>query len=71
MDGLTVVWYAAICGVLSAFAPSFGGRKMRLVIGAIVGILAASLFPFMRGFGLSMIGYQINNDTKRVFVTTR
>lgn len=53
MDFTAIAWYAAICGALSAFAPLFGGRIARVVIGATVGILAASLFPLMR----SMIGY--------------
>lgn len=53
MDISTIAWYAAICGALSAVAPMFGGRTTRVLIGAVVGILAASLFPFMR----SMFGY--------------
>ncbi|MEN3791598.1 hypothetical protein [Fulvimarina sp. MAC3] len=47
-DGVVIVWYAAICGFLGAFAPSFGGTILRLAIGALVGIAAATLLPFFR-----------------------
>lgn len=53
MDVSAIAWYAAICGALCAFAPTFGGRIARITIGAIVGILAASAFPFLR----STVGY--------------
>lgn len=53
MDFSAIAWYAAICGVLSALAPVFGGRTTRLVIGAVVGIIAASFFPLIKG----MFGY--------------
>lgn len=44
-----IAWYAAICGCLSAFAPSLGGMALRLGIGAAVGIFAATLLPIIRG----------------------
>ncbi|MBC7283916.1 hypothetical protein [Hoeflea sp.] len=52
IDATAIVWYAAICGALSAFAPSFGGRGLRLAVGAVVGVAAATVLPFVR----SMIG---------------
>lgn len=52
-DSTAAIWYAAICGGLAAFAPSLGGRGMRIAIGAVVGILAASLLPWIKG----MMGY--------------
>lgn len=52
-DPTTIVWYAAICGALAALAPSLGNRNRRIVVGAIVGIVAATLLPGIRGaFGL-------------------
>lgn len=52
IDPTAIAWYAAICGALSAFAPSFGGRGLRIVIGAVVGVVAATLLPALR----SMLG---------------
>lgn len=48
MDPIALAFYAAICGLLSLFAPSLGGMVPRMLIGAVVGILAASLLPFMK-----------------------
>ncbi|WP_156892455.1 hypothetical protein [Salaquimonas pukyongi] len=53
IDSTAIVWYAAICGALAAFAPSLGGRGLRITIGAVVGILAASILPFVK----NMMGY--------------
>lgn len=52
-DASAIIWYAAICGALSAFAPSLGGRIARIIIGAVVGIIAATVLPILKG----MIGY--------------
>lgn len=52
-DSTSIVWYAAVCGALAAFAPAFGGRTVRITIGAIVGIFAASILPLIKG----MMGY--------------
>ena len=49
IDGTAIVWYAAVCGVLSALAPSFGGRGLRLAAGAVVGVVAATVLPFVKG----------------------
>ena len=48
-DSTAIIWYAAICGTLSAMAPNLGGRGMRIFVGAFVGILAASMLPFVKG----------------------
>ncbi|WP_422370303.1 hypothetical protein [Hoeflea sp.] len=48
-DLTAIAWYAVICGVLSALAPSFGGRPVRLAIGGLVGIAAATALPMVRG----------------------
>jgi hypothetical protein len=53
MDLTAIAWYAAICGTLSALAPVFGGRTTRIIVGAAVGIIAASLFPLAK----TMMGY--------------
>lgn len=47
-DSTAIIWYAAICGGLAAFAPQLGGRGMRIGIGAVVGIIAASLLPWLK-----------------------
>ena len=52
-DSTSLIWYAVVCGALAAFAPQFGGRIVRLSVGAIVGIVAATILPAFRG----MIGY--------------
>lgn len=52
-DSTSLIWYAVVCGALAAFAPQFGGRVVRLSVGAIVGIVAATILPAVRG----MIGY--------------
>ena len=48
IDPAAIAWYAAICGALSAFAPSVGGRGLRIAVGAVVGVLAATLLPAVR-----------------------
>ncbi|WP_417413208.1 hypothetical protein [Hoeflea sp.] len=49
IDATAIAWYAIICGVLSALAPSFGGRLVRLLVGGVVGIIAATVLPALRG----------------------
>ena len=53
MDPISLAFYAVICGLLSLFAPNFGGAMPRLAVGAGVGIAAATLLPIFR----SLIGY--------------
>jgi hypothetical protein len=52
MDPVTLAFYALVCAVLSLFAPRLGGRTARLIVGALVGVLAAALLPLLRS-GLS------------------
>ena len=52
-DPTAMAFYAAVCGSLAAFAPSFGGRVMRAGLGIIVGLIAAAVLPMIRG----MMGY--------------
>jgi hypothetical protein len=53
MDPISITFYAVICGILSMVAPNLGGTISRLGIGAIVGILAATILPIIR----STMGY--------------
>ena len=48
MDPIALTFYAVICGLLSAVAPSLGGRLPRLAIGAVVGVIAAAVLPMVR-----------------------
>jgi hypothetical protein len=47
-DQIALLFYAVVCGALAAFAPSIGGRALRAVTGAVVGIVAASVLPFVK-----------------------
>jgi len=48
MDTLQMAFYAIICGALSALAPSFGSLPGRLAGGAVTGLVAAFVWPFVR-----------------------
>ena len=53
MDVTALVFYAAICGLLSLASPRLGRPFVRLAIGAVVGLAAAALLPILRStFGL-------------------
>ncbi|WP_323766369.1 hypothetical protein [Marinovum sp.] len=53
MDLITVTYYALVCGVLGLAGPRLGRPPIRLIVGGIVGILAATLLPALRlGLGL-------------------
>ena len=47
MDPIAMIFYAAVCGCLSVFAPKLGGTAPRLMVGAIVGIVAAAVLPLL------------------------
>ena len=49
MEPISHAFYATVCGVLSVVAPRLGGFIPRLLIGAIVGVIAAVFLPFLRG----------------------
>lgn len=48
MDIITVSYYAIVCGVLGMAGPKLGGTVVRLIIGAVVGVIAATLLPAVR-----------------------
>ena len=49
MDPVALIFYAAVCGLLSLAGPRLGKPMVRLGIGAVVGILAAALLPTIKG----------------------
>jgi hypothetical protein len=49
MEPISLAFYATVCGVLSVAAPRLGGIVPRLLIGAIVGVIAALVLPSIRG----------------------
>ena len=49
MDPIAVVFYAIVCGCLSAASPVVPSLPVRLAIGAGVGIVAALVLPVLRG----------------------
>jgi len=48
MDITALVFYAVVCGVLSWAAPNLGAPMARLGVGAVVGVAAASVLPFLK-----------------------
>jgi len=54
MDIVTLVYYAAICGLLSLAAPNLNNRMVRLSIGVVVGVIAAAGLPVIRA---ALAGY--------------
>ena len=52
-DGVTIAYYAVICGALAALVPQVSGAIRRIVLGAAIGVVAATLAPNLRAaFGL-------------------
>lgn len=49
MEPISLAFYATVCGVLSVAAPRLGGFLPRLLTGALVGVIAALILPFLRG----------------------
>lgn len=49
MDYVALGFYAAICGLLSVFAPQFGTFYIRFAIGATVGAVCAFILPILKG----------------------
>ncbi len=49
MDPISISFYAVICGLLGLVAPRLGGVIPRLATGAVVGIVAAVVLPFLKG----------------------
>ena len=48
MDPINLLYYAAICAALSAVSPRFKTMPLRLMIGAVVGLIAAAVLPFAK-----------------------
>jgi hypothetical protein len=53
MDPISISFYAIVCGCLSVVAPNLGGIAPRLIVGAVIGVIAALLLPTLR----QTIGY--------------
>ncbi|MDJ0821718.1 MAG: hypothetical protein QNJ09_07915 [Paracoccaceae bacterium] len=49
MDPFLLVYYGLICAVLGLVAPQLGNRWLRFGIGALVGVGAVAVLPFVRG----------------------
>jgi hypothetical protein len=47
IDTLTMGFYAIVCAALAALAPSVGSLVGRIVVGAVVGLAAAALWPLV------------------------
>ncbi len=43
-----MAFYAVVCGVLGWAAPNIGGAPVRLGVGAVVGVIAATVLPVIR-----------------------
>ncbi|WP_425100366.1 hypothetical protein [Tropicibacter sp. S64] len=56
MDIVSLGFYAMVCGLLGLAGPKLGRAPMRLAIGAVVGVVAVTLLPVMRG-ALGLDGY--------------
>ena len=48
MDIVALAFYTLVCGVLSIAAPQIGSPVKRMIIGAVVGIVAAAILPLLR-----------------------
>ncbi len=48
MDVLGLVFYGAVCGLLSWAGPVLGAPIVRLGVGVAVGIAAAGILPIIR-----------------------
>ena len=48
-DGITIAYYAVVCGALAVLAPRVRSGLQRIILGAGVGVIAATLFPTLRG----------------------
>lgn len=49
MDYIALIYYACVCAVLSLLAPRLRRNVSRLAVGAVVGLIAASCLPFLKG----------------------
>jgi hypothetical protein len=53
MDPLNMAYYALVCGLLAGVSSRLGGWLSRVVVGAVIGLVAAAALPMLRsGFGI-------------------
>ena len=50
MDLATMLFYGAVCGLLSLFSPVIGNGFTRLIIGIAIGVAASVAMPSVRPF---------------------
>jgi hypothetical protein len=48
MDPVTLLYYGAICGCLSLVSPRIRPGVLRVLLGIVVGLAAATLLPALR-----------------------
>jgi hypothetical protein len=48
MDPVTILYYAAVCGLLAAVSGKAGGFLQRVGLGVVVGLAAAAALPILR-----------------------
>lgn len=48
MDVTALIFYALVCGALGWAGPRLGTPMMRFGLGAVVGIVAAAILPFLK-----------------------
>ncbi|SMX38320.1 hypothetical protein [Maliponia aquimaris] len=56
MDPVSIAFYASVCGLLGLAGPKLGAAPIRLGIGAVVGVLAVSVLPWVQQM-LGTAGY--------------
>ncbi|KIT17572.1 hypothetical protein [Jannaschia aquimarina] len=49
VDPIAMIFYAGVCAALAAYAPQQVSRLRRLMLGALVGLIAAATLPPARG----------------------
>lgn len=48
MDPVSLGFYATVCGVLGLAGPRLGRAPVRLAIGALVGVVAVTVLPYVK-----------------------
>ncbi|SIO14789.1 hypothetical protein [Vannielia litorea] len=49
MDGVSLAYYAVVCGLLAGFVPVHWRMPARFGLGLLVGLVAAGVLPALRG----------------------
>ena len=55
MDPLTLAFYGLVCGTLGWAGPRLGRPPVRFAIGLVVGLVAATILPMIRGQVITML----------------